>query len=182
MAFNRNIITKEDASNFDLARRRAGPMPATLETDPPAPAPGNSSTQGDDFLTQLVKFIPIEILGLYTLVASIVAANAASDGVRGWWLFGLFIGSVVLAPLYTWRVGKVIRPGQNVASAVAMAVYVFAVGGWFTTLSWYQQWYGAIAVSVAVVLLALFNLKPLTVPAAPVLEAVDQPAEDDKAA
>ena len=162
MAFNRNIITKQDAANFDLALQGNQQMPATLAADPPAPPP-DEATQGDDFLTQLIKFIPVEILGFYTLVASIVIANTEGDAVRGWWLLGLFAGSVALAPLYMWRVGKVVRVGQNLAAAVAMAVYVFAVGGWFTTLDWYQPWYGAIAVALAVVLLAVIDLKPLPV-------------------
>ena len=160
MSFNRNIITRQDAANFDLARQGA-PMPATLDADQPAPTPGDKPTQSDDFLTQLVKFIPVEILGFYTLVGSIVAANTEDDPARGWWLLALLACSVALAPLYTWRIGNVVRPGQNVAGAVALAVYVFATGGWFATLGWYEPWYGAIAVALAVMLLALFNLKPL---------------------
>src|SRR4051794_28095855 len=116
MAFNRNIITTEDAINFDRARQGAQTMPATLAENPPAPPTGNAPTQGDDFLTQLIKFIPVEILGFYTLVASIIGANTeGEDPMRGWWLLGLFVGSTVLAPLYTWRVGKVVRLGQNFA-------------------------------------------------------------------
>jgi hypothetical protein len=163
VAFNRNIITNQDAANFDLALQGNQQMPRTLAADPPAPTPTEEATQGDDFLTQLIKFIPVEILGFYTLVASIVLANTEGDAVRGWWLLGLFAGSVALAPLYMWRVGKVIRVGQNLAAAGAMAVYVFAVGGWFSTLHWYQPWYGAIAVALAVVVLAVVDLKPLPV-------------------
>jgi hypothetical protein len=189
VSFNRNIITKQDAANFDLAQGPGHEMPATLGADPPASTPGSQPTQGDDFLTQLVKFIPVEILGFYTLVASIIIANTEGDPGRGWWLLGLFAGSVALAPLYTWRVGKVVRPAQNIAGAAAMAVYVFAVGGWFTTLAWYRPWHGAIAVALAIVVLALFNLKPL--PVAPVavgegggvvLGVVDRPDTDDEAA
>lgn len=116
-----------------------------------------------------MKFIPVEILGFYTLVGSIVTSNTEDDPARGWWLLALFACSVLLAPLYMWRVGNVVRRAQNVAGAVALAVYVFATGGWFATLGWYEPWYGAIAVALAVVVLALFNLKPL--PLAPASES-----------
>lgn len=164
-------------------------MPATLGASPPAPTQDiDKPTTGDDFLTQVVKFIPVEILGFYTLVASIVAANTTDDPAQGWWLFALFAGSVILAPLYTWRVGKVVRLGQNLAGAVAMAVYVFAIGGWFVTLDWYELWHGAIAVALAVILLALFDLRPLPLAATPVggdavnLELVNTSDVDDDAA
>jgi len=188
MAFNRNIVTEKDAANCDRAQEGAQAMPKTFQVDPPTRRDGK--TQSDDFLTQLVKFIPVEILGFYTLVASIVSANTDGDEARGWWLLGLFAGSVALAPLYMWRIAKVVRPAQNVAGAVAMAVYVFTVGGWFSTLSWYQPWYGAVAVAMAVIMLALFDLKPLPLHSADsgtkgggaALGVVKDRAADDEAA
>ena len=162
MAFNRNIITKEDAANYDraLTKHDAG-MPRTLGDEPPAAMPSNEPTASDEFLTQLIKFIPVEILAFYTLIASIISANTDDGASRSWWLLGAFAGSVVVAPLYMWRIGKVVRPGQNLASAFALAVYVFSVGGWFATQGWYEPWFGAIAVAVAALVLSIFNLKPL---------------------
>ncbi len=162
MAFNRNIITKEDAANYDraLTKHDAG-MPRTLGDERPAATPSNEPTASDEFLTQLIKFIPVEILAFYTLIASIISANTDDGASRSWWLLGAFAGSVLVAPLYMWRIGKVVRPGQNLASAFALAVYVFSVGGWFATQGWYEPWFGAIAVAVAALVLSIFNLKPL---------------------
>ncbi len=80
VAFNRNIITKEDAANYDraLTKHDAG-MPRTLGDEPPAAMPSNEPTASDEFLTQLIKFIPVEILAFYTLIASIISANT-DDG------------------------------------------------------------------------------------------------------
>ncbi len=78
-------------------------------------------------------------------------------------MLGLLIGCVILAPLYAWRVGHVVRVSQNLASGFAMAVFIFSVGGWFGTTTWYQPWFGAIAVPLAVIILTIVNLPKLAV-------------------
>jgi hypothetical protein len=72
-----------------------------------------------------------------------------------YWL--IFIVLLILTPLYTWRVtteaGLPVAYVQVVVSTLSFIVWVFAIGGPFSLLSWYQPVYGSI-------LLILFTLIP----------------------
>ena len=72
MAFNRNIITKPDAENFDDPTQGT---PRTFTDKPPASVAGGEKTESDDFTTQLLKFAPVEIIGFYTLASSVIVAQ-----------------------------------------------------------------------------------------------------------
>jgi hypothetical protein len=54
-----------------------------------------------------------------------------------------------------------VRREQIAVSIVGLAIYVFAVGGWFATTSWYHQWYASMALPVFALLVAIIKLKPL---------------------
>jgi hypothetical protein len=46
-------------------------------------------------------------------------------------------------------------------SIVGIAVYVFAVGGWFATTTWYHQWYASILVPIFGLVIAILKLPAL---------------------
>lgn len=165
-AFNRNVITNEDVQQ--LAKATAPEeVPKTLETQPPAgaagPAPpgGVVTPSGDDFLTKLVKYVPLEILGMYLFIEGTVESNVTEPGPRAAWLGALLAGTLLVTIPYDIRVLSVVRPVQIVMSLVGLAVYVFAVGGWFATTSWYDPWHSSIVLPVFVLLVAIIKLKPL---------------------
>jgi hypothetical protein len=53
------------------------------------------------------------------------------------------------------------RWSQIAMSVVGITVYVFALGGWFATTTWYHQWYASIVVPVFGLVIAILKLPPL---------------------
>jgi hypothetical protein len=172
-AFNRNMITQQDVANWQAARSPVE-MPKTLDTNPPggslpAPAvlsgveaaPGAVSTPtADDFVTRLVKYIPAEVLGAYLFVANLIDQNVPQER-RGAWLLGLLVVSIVVLVLYDWLVLNIVRALQIAISALGLVVYVYSIGGVFATQSWYQAWWGTLALVVFTIVVGLVKLPPL---------------------
>jgi hypothetical protein len=164
MGFNRNIITAKDVENFAAAHTEAA-KPRTLATAPPA-VPAKGAPTADDFLTQVLKYIPLEIIGLYLAIAGILDANVKTKSAHALAVGLLLVGSAALACVYDWRILNVQRWQQILMTGVALAVYVFAAGGWFATTSWYQPWFASIAVPAFAIAVALWKLPPLPQPPA----------------
>jgi hypothetical protein len=165
---NRNIITAAD-----VAAARAGNPPRTLAANPPAGiVPGAQAavavgpggvpiSSEDDYLTKVLKYLPLEVVGAYLFIAGVVDSNVTIRRDHAYWLGGLLIGFGIITALYDWRVLKIVRITQMVMSVVALVVYVFAVGGWFATTSWYHPWYAAIALPIFALLVAIVPVPPL---------------------
>jgi len=62
---------------------------------------------------------------------------------------------------YDLRVLNIVRGRQIAMSIIGTAVYVFAVGGWFATTTWYHQWYASIVLPVFALLIAILKLPAL---------------------
>jgi hypothetical protein len=191
-AFNRNIVTSEDVANA-IAAPSPDKLPVTFVVNPPAgvvrvladdagggappapPAPGAPAPPvppggvtvptADDYLTKLLKYVPLEVLGAYLFIAGVIDSNVTDQRAHAWWLGALLIGMLVITAVYDWRVLGVVRPGQITMSLIGLAVYIFAIGGWFATTTWYHQWYASIALPLFGLLVAIVKLKPLPVPA-----------------
>lgn len=176
MGFNRNIITRADIANLVTPGR---PTPRTLDTDPPAgyvqpaapgapapgapapaPAAGVPTLTEDDYLTRLLKYVPIEVLGGYLFMATIIDSNVTGH-LRAYWLGGLLAAVLLLTIPYDYLVLGVVRPEQIAMSVVGLAVYVFSIGGWFATTTWYHQWYASIAVALFALLVGVIKVRPL---------------------
>lgn len=115
----------------------------------------------DDYLTKLVKYVPLEVLGAYLFLASVITSNVSDPHDRAIWLGSLLVGVVVLSVPYSIRVLGIVRPMQIAMGAIGLATYVFAVGGWFATTSWYHQWYASFVLVAFGLLVAILKLKPL---------------------
>jgi hypothetical protein len=179
--FNRNIITKTDVDRLNTASSVAH-LPKSFAISPPAgvasvfqlrtdygaedvvatPGPqGVEVPTADDYLTKLLKYVPLEVLGAYLFLAGVVDSNVNQPHNHAWWLGGLLIGVLVVTIPYDIRVLGIVRASQIVVSIVGLAAYVFAVGGWFATTSWYHQWYASFALPIFGLLVAIIRLKPL---------------------
>jgi hypothetical protein len=188
MGFNRNIIIQDDIKNWLDPSTQS---PKTLAANPPAFAPalllaaatpvgaapvgavaalaaaapaapgGVTIPTQDDYLTKLLKYVPIEVLGAYLFMAGVIDSNVTNSHDHAVWLGGLLIGVLVLTIPYDRVVLKVVRATQIAMSVVGLAVYVFAVGGWFATTTWYHQWYASIVVPVFALVAAILKLAPL---------------------
>jgi hypothetical protein len=188
MRFNRNVIIQADIERLlDPGRKN----PKTLSANPPggfaptsAPAaaahtgavPAGAAPAGgahpvapggvavpseDDYLTKVVKYVPVEVLAAYLFMAGVIDSNVSNRHDHAVWLGGLLIGVLVLTVPYDFRVLNIVRWSQVIMSIVGIAVYVFAFGGWFATTNWYHQWYASIVVPVFGLLIAILKLRPL---------------------
>ena len=86
-----------------------------------------------EYLQKLVKLIPAEIIALYLTIAAFVPKEAVVQFIVAGICF-------VLTPVYLIQVSKIKSVLQTVMSTIAFAVWVFATGGPFATLAWYQAW------------------------------------------
>lgn len=189
MRFNRNIIIQDDIERLLDPKRKnpktltANPPSGFLPTPAPAVAaqaakapsgavPGGDGAQPaapggvavpseDDYLTKVVKYVPVEVLAAYLFMAGVIDSNVSSKHDHAIWLGGLLIGVVVLTIPYDLRVLNVVRWSQITMSIAGIAVYVFALGGWFATTTWYHQWYASIVLPVFGLLVAILKLPPL---------------------
>lgn len=101
----------------------------------------------DDYKERILKFIPAEVVTLYLLVYGL--AKAAEDQIPfeviSWVLFGVGIFGTIL---HLWRIAKVSDWSQILISTVAFVVWVFALGGPFLQLPWYNSIYGALLLPI----------------------------------
>jgi hypothetical protein len=138
------------------------PGGAVAATSAAATAPGGVAVPSeDDYLTKVVKYIPPEVLAAYLFMAGVIDSNVTGRHDHAIWLGGLLIGILVLTIPYDLRVLKIVRWSQIAMSVLGIAVYVFAVGGWFATTTWYHQWYASIVVPVFGLVIAILKLPPL---------------------
>ncbi len=101
----------------------------------------------DDYLTRLIKFVPSEVVALYITLYALANSSRneiAFDAV----VWAIFIVGIIATPLYLWRVAKVADWTQMIISTIAFVVWIFALGGPFSTLSWYHPVYGALLLPV----------------------------------
>jgi len=154
----------------------AGAAPGAAAGAAPGAAPGAAAGGGgaaqagaggatvpteDDYLTKVVKYVPVEILAAYLLMAGVIDSNVTNTHDHAIWLGSLLAGILLLTIPYDLQVLKIARWSQIAMSLVGLAVYVFALGGWFATTSWYHQWYASIVVPVFALVIAIFKLPPL---------------------
>jgi phosphoglycerol transferase MdoB-like AlkP superfamily enzyme len=142
------VITEKDFAL--LTKARAQPL-AVATTPQPAP------TQEDDFVSQVVKYIPAEIVAAYVTLQGMLTSATSPNSIPSLVGWLVFLGLLVLTPLYTWRFSSVkgLPPPytQIVIATVGFVVWVFTLGGPFKALSWYNSIYGSI-------LLIFFTLIP----------------------
>jgi hypothetical protein len=184
---NRNIITDADVRRIQeghIAPQLLRDPPAWTDAVAPAEEDAVGATPGltvrmavaagattgpggvpvptaDDYLTKLVKYIPIEVLGAYLFFGGVVNSNVTAGHELAAWLGYGLVGFGVITVLYSWRVLHVARVLQLGMSVVALAAYVFATGGWFGTTSWYHSWYGAIVLPIFALLVAIVPIPAL---------------------
>ncbi len=161
MPLNRNIITDEDVAHYLAAQAGQGPLPRTLAGSAPGQNALNPPT-ADDYITKLIKYVPPEVVGAYLFLNTLITQNeAAGTTARAGWLLALLVVSVAAAALYASSVLGVVRPEQIAMTAIGTAVYIFAIGGWFATTTWYHPWYGTAVLPIFALAVAMLRLPPL---------------------
>jgi hypothetical protein len=99
----------------------------------------------DSYFTKILKYIPAEIISGYVAINSIFKSIADVSTIFQWIIVAAM---TLLTGLYIWRLTnepqKPAAVSQIIISTVAFLVWVFALGGPFAEMSWYQYYYGAI--------------------------------------
>ena len=105
-----------------------------------ASSPQSADTGGvepDDYKSKLMKYIPGEVVALYvTLEAMVKSSVVAGDSTSAYWV--IFLIGLAGTPFYLWGGAKIWKVKQIVISTMSFAVWVFALGGPFESLEWYQ--------------------------------------------
>jgi hypothetical protein len=183
---NRNIISQKDVDNIQLGR-----VPPALRRSPPAwtdavqpaddahlagsgvaarlaVAAGAPTGPGgvpiptsDDYLTKLLKYVPVEVVGAYLAINGTIISNVTNKHDLAQWLGYTLIAFAPLVALYTWRVLNVVRLTQIVMSVIGLGVYVFALGGWFATTTWYHAWYATVVLPIFALVVAIIPVSAL---------------------
>lgn len=149
----------------DMDRRVRSMSVRVREVDVPAVPgaphqPPSGTPTEDDYWSRLWKYIPAETLGAYLALEGVARGLWNGDALK-WGLLGALVLMGLFTALYLRRVGKVANGAQLAMSLFAYVVWVFAIGGWFATFSWYKPLMGTAA-------LVVFALGALFVPPAAV--------------
>ncbi|MCP4351752.1 MAG: hypothetical protein GY795_40325 [Desulfobacterales bacterium] len=149
----RTVISSRDVSIADFTVdsvdiRRNGNEPV------PDQATATKQTQPDKYTDRLLKYIPSEIIALYLSLDSIIRSSQKIGVVIYW---GVFIAGIVMTYLYLYRVAKVHKQKQLLISVASFCVWVFALGGPFVHLSWYDPVYGGLLLPIFTFLIPIIE-------------------------
>ena len=142
----RQIVTKRDLRLAAAARALPGAETVDeelllAEVDIPGDETKVVSVAPDAYRERLLKYIPSEVIAVYlTLYGLLKSANDPP----GWIIWAVFAFGLLVTPLYLARVLHVRKRLQLTIATGAFAVWVFATGGPFLPLPWYQAVYGSL--------------------------------------
>ena len=112
----------------------------------------------DTYFDRVVKYIPADIVAAWTAGAGLIAAAGASVNTK-MLLWLVFVVELILTPLWILkRTAKSGRPPavtQSIIGTIAFFVWVFALGGPFVHLSFYQPVYGSLLLIFYTLIVAL---------------------------
>lgn len=112
---------------------------------------GRGLSEGDDYLSRLIKFIPAEIIAAYlTLENTILGAKEVIPN-HEYIFWVVFVILIIFVPIYVAKFSKVDNRWHLFISTCCFVVWSFSIGGPFSMYEWYNEIYGAI-------LLPLFTL------------------------
>lgn len=99
----------------------------------------------DPYADKILKYLPGEAVALYLTAIGLI--SAAKDQIPFdimTWI--VFIGVLIVLPIYLWKAQSVKVWIQIAITMVAYVLWVLTVGGPFAQFSWYNPVYGALGV------------------------------------
>ena len=115
-------------------------------------ANGAVSSSVDGYFDRIMKYIPADVVALWLFISGLISSNTQTDpnaGTIHWVAFGVgFVLTVLWTRRQTTEPGKKTALVQIAISGAAFVVWVFALGGPFTSLEWYLPYYGSIVLAV----------------------------------
>jgi|SRR6267378_8652686 len=105
-----------------------------------------SGSKPDDYFSRLLKYIPAEVVALYVSAEGVVPAGHPK---RLMYLWAIFVFCSIATPVYmffTARDETTKKPIwiQTLIATIAFPVWAYALGGPFTTLSWFEPFVGSL--------------------------------------
>jgi hypothetical protein len=140
---SRRDVQKKSSCQVLGAGGKAGVLAAGIEAD--------AAKEPDKYMSRLIKYIPGEIIALYIYLETVVRSLPQNEAL--YW--SVFTFCFLATPLYLWRKEKVSKKLQLLISTISFFVWVFAVGGPFASLTWYNAIYGVIGLPVYTFLVSL---------------------------
>jgi hypothetical protein len=125
------------------------PSPTNGDEEPPPPQvpaalPQLSPPAGvDGYTSRLLKYIPAESVALYLTLQGLILSGIGTQS-PAMWLWITFGIGMVGTPLYLARIVGVSKPIQLAVSTLAFGIWVFALGGAFASLPWYEPFIGSL--------------------------------------
>ena len=121
-AYSKGYSNAKDGSNGDKKRQATDEAP-------------------DSYTDRLTKYIPAEVVALYLTIDALVRSSPHFPVALYW---AVFLFCLFGTYLYLWRIEKVRKKLQLHISGSAFVVWVFAIGGPFAHLGWYDPIYAGI--------------------------------------
>lgn len=102
---------------------------------------GQPKVRPDNYKQRLFKYIPAEVVVAYLALDTLIRPTGENHLALYWLVFAF---GVIATPLYLGRILHVHKLLQLAISTVAFAVWVFAIGGPFVYLDFYEPIYGGV--------------------------------------
>ena len=121
-----------------------------------------SVNTADDYVSRVLKHIPSEIVMAYIAIDGVLRTsyNAGIPSERQTLLTLQWItlaAITILTPLWLYRVMRVKRSAQLFISTLSVPVWLFALGGPFTLLDWYDPAFGAIVLPIYTLIVPIIS-------------------------
>lgn len=105
--------------------------------------------RADNYLSRVLKHIPSEIVMAYVAIDGVLrtsySPNVWAERKTLQTLLWITLAALtVLTPFWLYRVMRVKRPSQLFISTLSVPVWLFALGGPFALLDWYEPAFGAV--------------------------------------
>lgn len=146
----RTIVTQRDVA---AAAQLKGVAPVGQVA-----AGGAGAATADDYVTRLLKYIPGEVIGVYTAVEGVAKTIQVNppypNGSLPWILFAVIL---IFGVVYQRYIAKITNWPQVIVSLFAFVLWVAANGGPFMTIDGYKTAYASIALIVLVPLFPLLS-------------------------
>lgn len=116
----------------------------------------------DDYLSRVLKHIPSEIVMAYVAIDGVLRTsyntNVWAERQTLLTLLWIILAALtILTPFWLWRVMRVRRPAQLFISTLSVPVWLFALGGPFALLDWYEPAFGAIVLPLYTLIIPIIS-------------------------
>ena len=158
---NLNVLTVDDAAELADAVKKSPKSGQEIAAEGQARKPGQTpQVTADDLYTQVLKFVPTPLIGLYliTVNAALSSFSGTDERVALWVIFAVF----ALAVIGFLRTREVRRKGQIAVSVGAFIAWCAASPGPFQAIKDYPEVIGTFALIAIVLATAVFKLQPLS--------------------